>query len=78
MPATMAETAASKLPVRGIITVLGGMMAHFILGTMYCWGNFITYAPQSLLFFDGLAHAGMTPDAVQFLPFVLLIATHHL
>ena len=72
---TMAESTLSKPEVRGVVTVAGGMMAHFILGTMYCWGNFITYAPQSLMFFDGLAHAGMTPDAVQVMPFGLMSLT---
>ena len=50
------------------MSVAGAMMAHLVLGTLYCWGNFITYAPDSLLFFDGLAHPGMTPDAIQVLP----------
>jgi hypothetical protein len=39
---------------------------------MYCWGNFLSYAPASLLFFDGLPHMGMTPDAVQVMPFALV------
>ena len=57
---------------RGLVCVLGGFMAHLILGTLYCWGNFLSYAPSSLLFFDGLAHPGITPDAVQVMPLALV------
>ena len=32
----------------------------------------MSYAPASLLFFDGLPHMGMTPDAVQVMPFALV------
>jgi len=39
---------------------------------MYCWGNFLAYAPASILFFDGLSHGGVTPDAVQVMPFALI------
>lgn len=48
--------------------ILGGMLIHVALGTLYCWGNFITYAPRSLMFFDGGAAAGRTPDALYVLP----------
>ena len=44
-----------------------------ILGTVYCFGNFLSYAPDSLRFFNGLAGAaGAVPDAVQVFPFALL------
>ena len=58
--------------LRGSIAVTGGVLAHLILGTMYCWGNFLSYAPPSLLFFDGLPHPGVTPDAVQVMPLGLV------
>jgi OFA family oxalate/formate antiporter-like MFS transporter len=57
---------------RGAISIAGGMIAHLALGTMYCWGNFMSYAPRSLLFFDGGAAAGRTPDALLVLPGALL------
>lgn len=57
---------------RGAVSIAGGVLAHLILGAMYCWGNFLSYAPASLLFFDGLAHPGMTPDAIQVLPLALV------
>ena len=40
--------------------------------TLYCWGNFMSYAPRSLLFFDGAMRAGVTPDAVQVMPLALI------
>lgn len=57
---------------RGFTCVLGGCLAHLILGTMYCWGNFLSYAPSTLLFFDGLPRPGVTPDAIQVLPVALV------
>lgn len=70
MIATAADESQSQL--KGSITVAGGVLAHLILGTMYCWGNFLAYAPASLLFFDGLPHPGATPDAIQVMPFALV------
>jgi len=70
MAAAKDDFASSQ--TRGALVVAGGCMAHFILGTMYCWGNFLTYAPDSLLFLDGLAHPGLTPAAVQVMPIALM------
>jgi hypothetical protein len=30
---------------KGIATVLGGTLTHLALGTLYCWGNFLSYSP---------------------------------
>jgi OFA family oxalate/formate antiporter-like MFS transporter len=73
--AAAAAPAEGNPIVRGTLVVAGGVLAHFILGTMYCWGNLLAYAPDSLLFFDGLAHAGVTPDAVQVMPLGLVSLT---
>ena len=51
------------LPIAGVLSLAGGVLAHLVLGTLYCWGNFISYAPEGLLYFDGLgadAHGGAT------------------
>ena len=53
---------------RGAISIAGGMLCHLALGTLYCWGNFMSYAPRSLLFFDGAPAGGRTPDALFVLP----------
>ena len=63
---------SSSSTARGVTCVLGGCLAHLILGTMYCWGNFLSYAPASLLFFDGVSRPGVTPDAIQVLPVALI------
>ncbi len=34
--------------IKGAVAVLGGVMAHLTLGTMYCWGNFAPYVPPKL------------------------------
>jgi hypothetical protein len=68
----VAEAPSSNIALRGVVAVCGGILAHLILGTMYCWGNFLSYVPSSLLFFDGLPHPGMTPDAIQVMPLALV------
>ena len=45
-------------PSAGVATVLGGALAHLALGTLYCWGNFQSYVPKHLLFFDGNTRPG--------------------
>jgi MFS transporter, OFA family, oxalate/formate antiporter len=34
--------------LRGAACILGGAMAHFTFGSVYCWGNFNSYAPHEL------------------------------
>ena len=29
----------------GVLGVLGGALCHLVLGTTYCWGNFVPYVP---------------------------------
>eukprot|EP01039_Chlorochromonas_danica_P006476 gene6476-7141_t len=53
---------------RGLGCVLGGALIHLTLGTHYCWGNFISYAPEKLRFFDGQQHPGVPPDALYAMP----------
>ena len=44
--------------LRAFLCVLGGTLMHFTFGTLYCWGNFNSYAPSFLSFFDGKEHPG--------------------
>mmetsp|Transcript_49292 Transcript_49292/g.111844 ORF Transcript_49292/g.111844 Transcript_49292/m.111844 type:complete len:512 (-) Transcript_49292:370-1905(-) len=67
-----AGAAAAESKLRGRVSVAGGVLAHLVLGTLYCWGNFMSYAPPGLLFFDGQEHPGMTPDAAQVMPLSLV------
>eukprot|EP00904_Undaria_pinnatifida_P002840 jgi/Undpi1/12557/HiC_scaffold_6.g02226.m1 len=32
----------------GVLGVLGGALCHLVLGTTYCWGNFVPYVPSKL------------------------------
>jgi hypothetical protein len=57
---------------RGPACVLGGALAHLTLGTLYCWGNFLSYAPSYLRYFDGMEHIGSQPDAIYVLPLTIL------
>ncbi|CAM9495547.1 unnamed protein product [Ectocarpus sp. 4 AP-2014] len=44
----------------GVLGVLGGALCHLVLGTTYCWGNFVPYVPEKLKCFGsapGCSHA---------------------
>jgi len=58
--------------IQGSFSEAGGVLVHLVLGTIYCWANFLSYAPESLLYWDGQSHPGKTPDAVQVMPFALI------
>ena len=53
---------------QGLKSIIGGILIHLTLGTCYCWGNFQSYAPLGLKFFDGKDHPGETPDSTLALP----------
>ncbi|KAJ1435619.1 major facilitator superfamily domain-containing protein [Ochromonadaceae sp. CCMP2298] len=57
---------------KGPACIIGGALAHLTLGTLYCWGNFLSYAPQNLQFFDGKQHPGAQPDAIYVMPFTIV------
>lgn len=63
---------SSKLPDLKVIScILGGALAHLTLGTLFCWGNFMSYAPSFLTFFDGIEKSGQ-PDKLLVIPFTLV------
>lgn len=33
----------SSLPLRGVLTIVGGFLVHFIIGVLYTWGNMSPY-----------------------------------
>jgi len=47
----------------GPLCILGGALGHLALGTLYCWGNFLSYIPPKLRFLDGGDRVGQ-PDAI--------------
>ncbi len=57
---------------RGNACILGGALAHLTFGSMYCWGNFLTYAPDHLKYLDGKLHPGVQPDALYIIPLTLI------
>jgi len=57
---------------KGVLCIVGGALAHLTLGTLYCWGNFLSYAPDYLRFFDGHTHPGVPPDALYVIPFTIV------
>lgn len=61
---------AKSIEWGGVSTVLGGALAHLALGTLYCWGNFQSYVPKHLLFFDGTVKSGQ-PDAALVFPLTI-------
>lgn len=58
-------------PVKGYIAVLGGLMIHLACGSMYCWGNLISYLPASLKYWSPSGGTGPA-DAQLVLAFTLV------
>lgn len=47
-------------------------MIHLACGTMYCWGNLISYLPPALKYWDGSTTSTGSPDALFVLPLILV------
>ena len=45
---TRAATSIVSSTFRGTACILGGALAHFTFGSVYCWANFNSYAPSHL------------------------------
>mmetsp|Transcript_17082 Transcript_17082/g.25743 ORF Transcript_17082/g.25743 Transcript_17082/m.25743 type:complete len:512 (-) Transcript_17082:92-1627(-) len=56
---------------KGILCVIGGILCHMVLGTLYCWGNFIAYCPPKLLYYTVSEQKGQ-PDALGIIPLTIL------
>eukprot|EP01041_Mallomonas_annulata_P013177 gene13177-27867_t len=61
-----------KFVINGPLCMIGGSLLHMAFGTMYCWGNFMSYAPPHLQFLDGKDHTGKQPDALLVLPIIVV------
>jgi len=59
------------LPIAGAASVVGGVLVHLCLGTIYCFGNFMSYMPKDMLYFKGAAAEG-NPHALLVLPVTML------
>jgi hypothetical protein len=59
----------SQNRLKGRLSVMGGVLSHLALGTIYCWANLMSYSPLHLRFFDGKQHPGMAADS--------LLASHY-
>ena len=75
-PVVMAETSSGGLKPRGLLGLLGGSLIHLSCGSMYCWGNLLSYMPPELKYWGGAmggaAAAGGVPDAQFVLAFTIL------
>ena len=67
----VASSPASNDVYKGVACIIGGFLAHLTYGSLYCWGNFLSYSPPQLRFFDGQEHPNQ-PDALQVMPITLL------
>lgn len=71
----VAATAVAAKPsvAVGVLAVLGGVLIHLACGTMYTWGNLISYLPPHLKYWSGKApEGGGLPDAQLVLPLILV------
>ena len=65
------KVSPTKWNVNGIRCIVGGILTHLTLGTIYCWGNFLSYAPPSLKYFNPQSSAldlTTPPDALCIIP----------
>jgi hypothetical protein len=51
--AAKTEVSESSVAV-GVLAVLGGVLIHLACGSMYTWGNLISYVPPHLKFWGGV------------------------
>lgn len=68
----VATSSASSPPLRGVASVVGGVLVHFVLGSLYCFGNFISYMPKDMLYFKGGKQEG-PPHALLAIPLTLVV-----
>lgn len=59
---------------RGLLGLFGGSLIHLSCGSMYCWGNLLSYMPPHLKYWSGsaAAAAGGMPDAQFVLAWTIL------
>jgi OFA family oxalate/formate antiporter-like MFS transporter len=70
----MKENRSMHAQLSGIVAVFGGMLAHCVFGSLYCWGNFSSYTAANMKNFNGMydpAHSSQT-DTLQVLPATLV------
>ena len=46
--ASPAELSTQSASLRGLACIVGGALTHLTFGSLYCWGNFNSYAPAHL------------------------------
>jgi len=63
--------AVQPSPTKGYAAVIGGVLIHLACGSMYCWGNLISYLPAHLKYWSPEGGTG-TPDAQLVLAFILM------
>ena len=60
----------------GLLAVVGGVLIHLACGTMYTWGNLVSYLPPHLKYWSGATGAGAggggVADAQLVLPIILV------
>jgi hypothetical protein len=59
--------------LQGILCVFGGALFNVQMGILYCWGNFITYSPPNMRFFDGTFQHNIPPDSL-----LVIVSTSHI
>jgi len=47
-PAALSLAGGGDSSARGLLSLAGGCLVHLVLGTLYCWGNFVSYVPEEL------------------------------
>ena len=71
LSAAAGKVDGAEIQWQGVLAVLGGVMIHLAAGSMYCWGNLVSYLPASLKYWGGKDGGGL-PDAQLVLPLILV------
>ena len=63
--------ASEGFPLPAVLTLFGGFLTMLSLGTVYCWGNFISYLPPHLHYFSSSQTSG-AKDSLLVIPLCML------
>ncbi|EOD26287.1 hypothetical protein EMIHUDRAFT_115078 [Emiliania huxleyi CCMP1516] len=66
-----AAAAEEEATARGVAGLVGGILIHLACGSMYTWGNLVSYAPPHLKYWAGAVGSGPA-DAQLVLPLILV------
>ena len=59
VPTSTGQDASARVKWKGLLGLAGGSLIHLSCGSMYCWGNMLSYMPPHLKYWGGAAAAAV-------------------